>query len=245
MLSVDCPGVLAWNVRVNTDPSPEIPFVPGGREAVTCRFRPCCHRDSPAPTVCPSCDSKVPLETFSSCRTRGLYMICKRHGEDILSAGQIHVHGEGGTYRLVESWRIEADDRASHRRRSRGRLMPAKLVQAILEAGPTAFPADPGYSSLPADYPAGPAAGALLGGGLLSRRSEIVLAVPTSMAFMLLGLMSCARTMCGYQDEDDLVVVDFLRFLGEEILEQAEWKPVRECPRAIWFGCSPECRPEC
>ena len=77
MLSVDCPGVLAWNVSVNTDPSPEIPFVPGGREAVTCRIPAMLSSRFTKATVCPSCESKVPLETFSSCRTRGLYMICK------------------------------------------------------------------------------------------------------------------------------------------------------------------------
>ena len=33
-LKVACPGAFAWNVIVNTAPSPLMPAVPGGREAV-------------------------------------------------------------------------------------------------------------------------------------------------------------------------------------------------------------------
>ena len=36
MLSVAWPAAFAWKVSVNTDPSPEIPLLPGGREAVSC-----------------------------------------------------------------------------------------------------------------------------------------------------------------------------------------------------------------
>ena len=38
-----------------------------------------------------------------------------RNRGDILPARQVHVHGEGGTHRLVQHGRIEADDRTARR----------------------------------------------------------------------------------------------------------------------------------
>src|SRR5208283_3469486 len=76
MLKVACPGARAWNVRVKTDPSPVMPGLPGGREAVSCRMPTMLSSRFTSATVCPSCDSSVPLETFTSCNTRGLYVTC-------------------------------------------------------------------------------------------------------------------------------------------------------------------------
>jgi len=38
ILNVACPGAFAWNVKVKTCPSPLIPLLPGGRDAVNCRI---------------------------------------------------------------------------------------------------------------------------------------------------------------------------------------------------------------
>ena len=76
MLRVDCPGARAWKVKVKTDPSPEIPAAPGGRDAVNCRIPAMLSSRLTNATVWLSWESKVPLETFTSCKTRGLYSSC-------------------------------------------------------------------------------------------------------------------------------------------------------------------------
>ena len=76
MLSVAWPGALAWNVKVKTCPSPLIPLLPGGRDAVTCRIPIMLSSRFTSATACPSCESIGPFETFTSCNTFGLYRIC-------------------------------------------------------------------------------------------------------------------------------------------------------------------------
>src|SRR6266567_4645001 len=62
------------NVRVTTGPWPETPVAPGGRMAVICSV-PSSSRWVTV-TICPSCDSSDPFETFTTCNNLGSYESC-------------------------------------------------------------------------------------------------------------------------------------------------------------------------
>ena len=95
MLSVACPGDFAWKVSVNTCPSPEMPLLPGGREAVNCKIPTMLSSRCTSATAWPSCESNGPLETFSSCKHVRVVKNLHGNGVNILSAGQVDVNGEG------------------------------------------------------------------------------------------------------------------------------------------------------
>src|ERR1700746_3356350 len=65
MVNEPCPAAFAMKVKVTTGSCPETPLAPGGRVAVTCMV-PSSSRCVTV-TICPSCASKVPLETFTTC----------------------------------------------------------------------------------------------------------------------------------------------------------------------------------
>ncbi len=181
MLSVACPGAFAWKVSVNTCPSPVMPVTSG---------RPrCCELQNPHHAVV-AMDQRHRLAILLQHRSiRHVQQLqhfrvvenLQRNRVHVLPAGQIDVDGEG---------RSRPPDSATADRNSAVRCPPAPCRRLVRRRTAPAWAVRA--------WPACVAGGAGCGlPGRMVRCSEIALAVPTSIARVLLSKTSCARTMCG------------------------------------------------